>query len=111
MDAVEFFKVKGRICYNRDCEGCVLYGDCIHPFRDDHDYEKEVAMVEKWAKENPIPKYTYLDDLLSKLPDTELNINGLPHICLVYAFGKKHQEECCDTINCVECWNREYKEK
>ena len=106
MDAVEFFKAKSRMCLKNECRDCVLTDNCTNEIECDHDYKTEVELVEKWAKENPIPKYTYLDDLLLKFPKTRMTDVGNPEVCINVLYDAKIK--CAHSI-CKECWNREYK--
>ena len=105
MDAVEFFEVKKRMCLGADCENCVLTNNCVDIMEENHDYKTEVELVEKWAEENPVPKYTYLDDLLSKFPETRMKVNGFPDVCINVLYSVKIN---CFSTTCEQCWNREY---
>ena len=118
MDALEYLKVKVRMCRKYSCGRCPLRQyDNIDATGYQANYsctvferkepEKAVAIVEKWAKENP-PK-TYKDVLLEKLPNVKINKGGFPRICVSELFNT--EKYCNDvSINCRDCWNREYKE-
>ena len=69
---------------------------------------KAVEIVEKWAKEHPVK--TYLSVLLEKLPNVKIDKGGFPRICVSELFNT--EKYCNDvSINCRDCWNREYKEE
>ena len=116
MKAVEYLKAKGRMTDNckdiymcRKCKlGESINGEelsCInleawHP-------EQAVEIVEKWAKENPVK--TCKDVLLEKFPKTILvEEQNRPSFCVGFLLGKI---KCENSMSCVECWNREYKEE
>ena len=95
MKAVDYLKEKARMTkYN--CSEL----EREHP-------EKAVAIVEEWAKENPVK--TYLSVLLEKLPNVYV-INGLPKSC-PYELFNVDNKKCSHRIKCIDCWNREYKEE
>lgn len=118
MKAVDYLKEKARMtnCYSSRCNpvccplssnnngiglSCALI-EKRYP-------EKAVEIVEKWAKENPVK--TYLSVLLEKFPNAPLLENG-DLICPQYLFGDSaDNENCLYGENCVDCWNREYKEE
>ena len=113
MNAVEYLKAKDRFC--NDCKKCPLsYNnnfrqiDCGELQRKEP--EVAVGMVAKWAKEHP-PK-TYLSVLLEKLPKTSINEYGVPKTCPDALFGEGAKNNSCNCpFDCVNCWNREYKEE
>ena len=67
--------------------------------------EQAVEIVEKWAKENPVK--TYKSVFLERMPNTKVEDNsdlpGCPHRYFNIS------RDCIN--NCVDCWNREYKEE
>jgi len=65
--------------------------------------KKSVEMVQKWSDRYP-PK-TYLEDLLEKYPNTELNIRGVPKFCPnLIGLEDIAKSNCIE--RCVECWNQ-----
>ena len=107
MKAVDYLKAKARMADN--CH--ILCRDC--PLKNcsklEIDYpEQAVEIVERWAKENPIK--TYLSVLLEKFPNVKIDKGGFPRICVSELFNT--EKYCNDvSINCKDCWNREYKEE
>lgn len=108
MTAIEFLKAKNRMCKNHTmCGDCQIWFARHDKSRDCrffiYDYPEEiVAIVEKWAKENPVK--TILQDFLEKYPNAELNSKGQPRFCpknLGYAINID-----CYRANCFEkCWD------
>jgi len=117
MDAVEYLKEYVRMANcNSDCKTCSLgceLNETLHP-------EQAVAIVEQWAKENPVK--TYLSVLLEKYPTIRKTTEGLPMntfrgsksiICPDVLYGDKAKFEECgysEIGGCIDCWNRKYKE-
>ena len=104
MDAIKYFKAKGRMTGNCNilCRDCPL-DNCIEL---EADYpEQAVEIVEKWAKENPVK--TYLSVLLEKFPNTSLRDGGFPKFCPCAVFNI---EQRCPGTSCKDCWNRECEE-
>ena len=112
MKAVDYLKEKARMTNNCgvSCGNCPLK-DCTDIERNHP--EKAVGIVSKWAKEHP-PK-TYLSVLLEKIRNVKLNEDGVPDkFCPNEIYGDKGWDGCFQVGgrgNCVECWNREYKEE
>ena len=107
MKAVDYLKAKGRMTGNCHilCRDCPL--DNCNELEADYP-EQAVEIVEKWAKENPVK--TYLSVLLEKLPHVRVGREGFPNICVSELFNT--EKYCNDhSINCKDCWNREYKEE
>lgn len=112
MKAVDYLKEKARMTNNCDtCRNCPLDNveNMMTCMKFESDYpEKAVEIVEKWAKENPVK--TYLSVLLEKLPNVKIDKGGFPRICVSELFNT--EKHCNDvSINCEDCWNREYKEE
>ena len=107
MKAIDYLKAKGRMADN--CH--ILCRDC--PLKNcsklEIDYpEQAVEIVERWAKENPVK--TYKDVFLERLPNAKIDKGGFPRMCVSELFNTK--KYCNDvSINCKDCWNREYKEE
>ncbi len=115
MKAIDYFKEKARMTDDcvMFCKICPLSSanngtrQGCETFQSNHP-KKAVEIVEKWAKENP-PK-TYKDVLLEKLPNVKIDKGGFPRICVSELFNT--EKYCNDvSINCRDCWNREYKEE
>ena len=115
MNAVDYLKAKARMCEENTCYECRLTFDdwdrkspCLDTERDKS--EQAVAIVEQWAKENPVK--TYLTVLLEKLPDTKISgESGTPEdFCPHSVFKIKKDFDYCNTNTCKDCWNREYQE-
>lgn len=113
MNAVDYLKAKARFC-TAICNICPLNSNnneeklCC----DDLEIERPeiaVELVEKWAKENPVK--TYLSILLEKFPNTKLSEDKHPNLCPDAIFDiTTGLKECCE-MECIDCWNREYKEE
>ena len=114
MEAVEYLKVRARMC-KVGCARCILSnrynGRAILCEVLQRDYPEEaVRMVEEWAKENPVK--TYLSVLLEKFPNTKLNNKGTPTcICPNMIFKVENGCRNGQFMACIDCWNREYKEE
>jgi hypothetical protein len=115
MKAVDYFKIKGRMTDNCDmnCGKCLLYAmnngrgafcgkyEVLNP-------KEAIEIVSKWAKEHPVK--TYLSVLLERLPNIQFECDGTPNFCPDDVFKIKLKPSACDEIDCIDCWNREYKE-
>ena len=90
MDAVEFLKEEHRLCTDKSCERCPLNVgmSCIH--RKQKYPEDYVAIVEKWAKENPMKK-------------------NLDKFREVFGIGPSTIAPSCWGLD-LNWWNAEYKE-
>lgn len=116
MKAVEYLKTKNRMTNNCEayCFNCLLgsglNGQKVTCKRLEIEFPEEaVEIVEKWAKENPVK--TYLSVLLEKFPNTKLTEDKYPNLCPDAIFDiTTGLKECCE-MECVDCWNREYKEE
>lgn len=115
MKAVDYLKAKARMtkgCCIR-CDECPLSKDSNGKNVDctmlgERYPEQAIKIVEKWAKEHPVK--TYLSVLLERLPNTRFERNGTPNFCPDDVFKIKVKPSTCDEIDCIDCWNREYKE-
>lgn len=95
MDAAEYLEVRSRMVINCDeisnkvgCDNCRWDKIC-------HGTTKEVvAIVEKWAKENPAKSYA--DKFLEMFPNATLH-----YFCVSDVFGKQYGGAD---------WDEEYKE-
>jgi len=119
MKAVDYLKerermTKGRCPISEKCCKCPFNhnnnGKQISCTQIEEKYpEQAVEIVEKWAKENPVK--TYKNILLEKFPNTQLESDGTPDFCPNDIYGVKIKPLECHDIECIDCWNREYKEE
>jgi len=118
MDAVEYLKAKNRLLCKHESDFTCINCPLSHMNNDkkitcgkfEKNYpEKAVKIVEQWAKEHP--KKTYLSVLLEKFPKTFLCEGGTPAMCPHRIFGGEEWEKCNCGNDCIDCWNREYKEE
>lgn len=82
MDALEFFRERKRMCnLCKHCEGCPLEraGCGLGTSASDEEYEKIIAIVEQWSKENP--SKTRQTELLNMFPEAHVSENGSLYIC------------------------------
>ena len=105
MNAVEFLKVKARMCRAYNCNKCDLY-HAAH--MEDHSgctgFEKEfpekaVEIVERWARENPAK--TRQSEFLKLFPNAKVSENGVIAIdpCVIDA---KFSCPFNDRLSCCE---------
>jgi hypothetical protein len=111
MNAVEYLKIKERLCKNATCIDCPLnhrnngLNNTCGVFEKKHP-DQAVEIVENWSKEHPVK--TYLSVLLEKFPNVKLD-EGIPTTCPYHLFNIDNRK--CPSLICVKCWNREYKEE
>ena len=105
MDAVEYLKVKTRMCDSlKECGDCPLdkinNTDNINCF-DRHYEEEAVAIVEKWSAEHP--KKTRQSEFLKMFPRVRTSDDGVIYMdpCDVDT-SYKHSKEC-DNVQCWDC--------
>lgn len=111
MTVVEFLSAWGRMCKQvpYSCRGCAIQevigsAPCKvwvteHP-------EEAVAIVQKWAEENPVK--TFLSDLLEKYPKIPLEPDGTPDFC-PHALGYCESRVDCPPLpkeGCYKCWSK-----
>jgi len=110
MDAVEYVKTRQRMCKNVICSDCKMertnnaYGIVCMELMENHTKEA-VAIVEKWAKKNPVK--TYASVFKEKFPKCNMEL-VIDDYCLREIFGVKNR--CDETHSCDHCWNSEYVE-
>lgn len=99
MDAVEFIKIRARMCkaYN-DCKDCGLCDFCQQVYSKQDAYqvaEQTIANVEQWSKEHPIK--TRQSEFLKMYPNARID-DGVIFLgpC---AIDKSHK---C-TLDCKKC--------
>ena len=102
MDAFDFLRAKARMCrVHRDCAECPADGNCvtgINANSSNEQVEKAVAIVERWAKENPQEtRWTLLKKQYPKLKD-----NAKFCIC---ARDLGYECKDCALVDCDDCWD------
>ena len=120
MNFVEYIKNKARMvkmdkigdCTIK-CEDCPLGG--LHNGREmyclkfEHLYPEEaVAIVEKWAKENPAK--TYLNEFWKNYPYARDAGGGIPYCCPHDLYGYMGTDCPDEHTSCFECWSRPVEE-
>lgn len=108
MDAVEYLKVKTRMCDSlKECGDCPLdkinNTDNINCF-DRHYEEEAVAIVEKWSAEHP--KKTRQSEFLKMFPRVRTSDDGVIYMDPCDVDTSYENENGCGNITC-----RDYKEK
>ena len=79
MDAVEFIKIRARMCKNSSCSKCSLKKFCESDFYTQAKMiEDTVKTVEQWSKEHPVK--TRQSELLKLFPDAEIR-DGVLNVC------------------------------
>lgn len=108
MDALEFLKEERRMCNSFDigCVKCPLgdIGCCVSPEETDEEFEKEIAIVERWSKEHP--RKTRQSEFLKLFPETEFKRDGVIAICPFAISAAYRSEEglCASPFkNCFNC--------
>ena len=105
MDAVEYLKVKAKICQSikdDDCKGCVLKGNAVLGCHTTERRRPEecVAQVKKWAAEHS--SKTRQSEFLKMFPNVE-SYSGIISICpqkldknigCLYKWGQIACNEC-----------------
>lgn len=111
MDAVEYLKVKTRMCDSlKECGDCPLdkinNTDNINCF-DRHYEEEAVAIVEKWSAEHP--KKTRQSEFLKMFPNAQLDDDGMFNFSLKPCdIDPEYADKVCDQYSdCQDC-QREY---
>lgn len=114
MDAVKFIEERRRMCssYDTGCLGCQAFlnlGYCELGLGSTMDAASQVAIVEKWSKENP--SKTRQSEFLKLFPEAYVGGNG----CLALnpcEFYPKMRKDCTNQYNwCADCrrefWSQE----
>lgn len=65
--------------------------------------EKAIEKVQQWSDEHP--QKTFLTEFLKNYPNTPLEDDGTPEICLS-SLGLTNYNGCRNGITCSECWNQ-----
>lgn len=102
MDAVEYVKIKHKMCATFPrCTNCPLKGNCETP----NDPEGNVKAVEEWAKEHPAK--TRQSEFLKLIPNAKM-INGAINVfpCLIDPLIGECNGRDCDQCR-KEYWTEE----
>lgn len=78
MDTLEFLRERKRMCLlHKACGGCPLAGTSCSPISStsDEDFEKIIAIVEKWSKEHP--RKTRQSAFLKMFPNADVDATGV----------------------------------
>ena len=100
MDAVEFLRVRRKLCNDNVCgESCPLFYCCDDSPEDNR--IRQVLTVEQWAKEHSVK--TRQSELLKLFPDTDMH-NGVLEFCSQRFGYFKDNRKCCEPkTECNEC--------
>lgn len=105
MDAVEYFKIKSRICAAQDdvCDYCPLAIDCFS--KELGDPEEAVKVVKEWNEKRP--RRTRQDAFLEVYPDAKTfqTAYGKPVILikpcsLIKSYANEGR---CEKLDCMKC--------
>jgi hypothetical protein len=115
MDALEFLRERKRMCnLCKHCEGCPLEraGCGLGTSASDEEYEKIIAAVEQWAKENP--RKTRQSVFLEQYPEARIRDDGVLQIlpCSISASHRNARGNCVNMRReCPDCrrefWTQE----
>ena len=107
MDALEFLKERKRMCDSyKSCEGCPFDDiKCsINALLYDDEYDRSVAIVERWSKEHP--RKTRQSVFLEQYPEADIDGHGVMTICPAKLF-KTHRSgnRRCNNQGklCIDC--------
>lgn len=110
----EFIRELVRMCDSNDaCSSCPLHdakhGACGGTPTESLS-EDAIAIVQKWSDEHPV--MTWEDKLKELLPNVDMG-KIIGTCCPYNLLGGKapNMETCRSALECVYCWNGEYKEE
>lgn len=107
MDALEFLRVRKRICYLYDeCNDCPLKNTVCTDIEttSDEDFKRAIATVEQWSNEHS--RKTRQSVFLKQFPDAELDESGVITICPAQlSDAHRNGDGVCKnpSIACSEC--------
>lgn len=108
MDALEFLKEERRMCNSFDtgCVKCPLgdIGCCVSPEETDEEFEKEIAIVERWSKEHP--RKTRQSVFLEQYPEARIGDDGVLQVypCSISASHRNARGNCATmSRECPDC--------
>ena len=90
-------KLHGRNCSTRECA-----------FAHIEQYEKALAIVQKWSDNNPVE--TRKSKFLKLCPNAALDDSGIPIVCAGAVFGFYCESKSEQAVDCKSCWSQEYVE-
>ncbi len=106
MDAVEYFKIKGRMCAANDdeyCDSCPLAIDCFS--KELKDPEEAVKIVKEWNEKHP--GRTRQDAFLEMYPDVKTFKGAYAEPIILIkpcSLIKSYANESrCGKLDCLEC--------
>lgn len=87
VDAIKFINERNRMCKNfvNGCKGCPAFNACDKDLscavgnESMLDVMEQIAIVEKWSKENP--RKTKQDSFLEQYPEAALDAYGVLRVC------------------------------
>lgn len=105
MDAIKFIEERNRMCesFGAGCIGCPAYNEsrCVVSSASTLDAKEQVAIVEKWSKENP--RKTRQSVFLEHWPEAEL-VNGCLAICPKrISANYRNGNADCTNRSCADC--------
>lgn len=113
MDAVKFLKERNRMCksFGDRCAGCPAFnvregyvGCCIVDVESMMDATAQIAIVEKWSKENP--RKTRQEVFLEQWPEARIEDDGVLTLCpILISSTYRNQDGSCKTpcVSCDDC--------
>lgn len=108
MDALEFLKEERRMCNSFDtgCVKCPLgdIGCCVSPEETDEEFEKEIAIIERWSKEHP--RKTRQSVFLEQYPEARIGDDGVLQVypCSISASHRNARGNCATmSRECPDC--------
>lgn len=115
MDALEFLKERKRMCDSyKSCEGCPFDDSkcSINALLYDDEYDRSVAIVERWSKMNPVK--TRQSVFLEQYPEARIGDDGVLQIlpCSISASHRNARGNCVNMRrDCYDCrrefWSQE----
>lgn len=111
---VDFLREWKRMCKNHNCNDCPLGNKkhvstlCRWYVIDECD--NAIAIVQKWSDEHPV--MTWEGKLKELLPNVDMS-KIIGTCCPYNLLGGKapNVETCRSALECIYCWNGEYKEE
>lgn len=121
MEFVEAMNIVNRMCKNQEgCTGCPIkelrklpksHGVCLYSI---FEYpEKTEAILAKWNAEHPVKTLKdVFNEAFPNAPKYGERAPDIPEVCVSkVGYSPLFQLPQCGILNCVKCWNQEYKEQ